>query len=131
MKSITDILSAAFKEIYVFHGKALDSVKFDTVETTVSGSPRQSYMLTNVEFTAIGDASVNINGFDIPNSMSVAPEIGSDYFIPNQENKYLTSVAFWMNSDFDRKNLANGLCYDNPQHAVMHTKALLGVDPNA
>lgn len=75
--------------------------------------------------------TIKVNGFDVPAPMSEAPELGSEYFIPNQENKYLTSVAFWMNSDFDRKNLANGLCYDNPQHAVMHTKALLGIDPNA
>lgn len=131
MKSITDILSSAFDEVYTLHGKPLESVNFNVVDTTERSSSKTSYLLIGVEFTTVGEKTVNVNGVDIPEPMRVAPEIGCEYFVPHLESKYTISVAFWMGSDLDRENLEKGLCYHNPHDAAMHAKALLWMNPNA
>ena len=104
MKSIADILRSAFDEVYALHGKPIESVSFNVVDTTERSSTKTSYLLIGVEFTTVGEKTVNVNGVDIPAPMRTAPD--------------------------DRENLEKGMCYHNPRDAAMHAKALLWMNPN-
>jgi len=69
--------------------------------------------------------TININGFEVPEPLLVAPEIGSTYFIPEIYGMSGYTACLWRGTLRESAALYNGLIHKTPEAAQAHTKALL------
>jgi len=72
--------------------------------------------------------TININGFEVPEPLRVAPEIGSKFYTPyilaiSQKNFWLLNA--WSNCNYSYKLLADGMVHKTREAAELHAKALL------
>jgi len=74
----------------------------------------------------IKPVTIIINGFEVPEPMRVAPELGSEYWITQI---YLPNEACWVwtwiDSEGDKERLRRGICHNTKEAAEAHARALL------
>lgn len=67
---------------------------------------------------------ININGYQVPEPMRVAPAIGTKYWTPRLQGSN-TYASSWDAYTVDLDRLDNGLCHSTPEAAILHSEALL------
>jgi hypothetical protein len=100
-------------EVIFYEGESCDQPEF--------GGPIKNY--------TIAPKTITVNGFEVPAPETVAPKMGSDYFIPALSEEPMLNFCEWDNHKFDVWRLTNGLVYLNEDHAIARAKAMLGTDP--
>jgi hypothetical protein len=73
----------------------------------------------------IEPVTININGFEVPEPMRVAPPFHSEYWTLWIYRSELGCAWNWINSEGDRKRLSRGICHTTKEAAEAHAKALL------
>ena len=73
--------------------------------------------------------TINVNGFDIPTPETVEPEIDSFVYVPYLISTEKVQLRVWSRSHSDLSALHRGLLHMRKHDAVMHTNALLGINP--
>ena len=74
--------------------------------------------------------TITVNGFEVPEPMREAPEIGSRYWIATTTGQTLAGDAVWNADIADLLWLSRGICHYTKEAAIAHAKAMLGIDPN-
>ena len=69
--------------------------------------------------------TININGFEVPESLRGAPELGSFYFIVLLHNDEPVGEYMWTASYIDRALFKSGLAHATREAAMIHAKSLL------
>ena len=69
--------------------------------------------------------TININGFEVPEPLRVAPEIGTPYFLVDINIESRIDKIFWGNDKSDERWLSRGLIHLTKEAAELHAKALL------
>lgn len=68
--------------------------------------------------------TININGFEVPEPMRDAPDLGSSYYMPLVGFHRMYDQFYWAgDNDLDRLN--SGVCHATKEAAIIHSKALL------
>lgn len=118
-----------------FEGKAVTvKAAFSNVESekivTVENEDGNCYCYI-IECIKPITKTINVNGFDVPEPMSKAPECGSEYFVIDVLSDSLASSIEWEGDYKDNQWLSKGIIHSNESAAIAHAKAMLGIDPNA
>lgn len=70
--------------------------------------------------------TIFVNGVEVPAPESVAPECGSEYFLPSYGySDCLHDDLAWTGHEFDFRSLERGLVYLNKEDAIARAKAML------
>ena len=75
--------------------------------------------------------TITVNGFEVPEPVREAPEIGSRYWIATTTSHALSGDAVWNADIADLLWLSRGICHTTKEAAIAHAKAMLGIDPNS
>lgn len=67
--------------------------------------------------------TININGFEVPEPLRVAPENMTEYYLADTSRGYGKLV--WRGQPVDMEWLAAGICHLTAEAAELHTRALL------
>ena len=70
-----------------------------------------------------------INGFAITKPQTIAPELYSDYFVPDtaERTKKYHQKLYWSGSDLDYRFLQEGVLHLTEKDAIKHAKALISI----
>ncbi|MGL5294867.1 MAG: hypothetical protein ACRC9V_14115 [Aeromonas sp.] len=81
--------------------------------------------VTGVQFR-VKPLTIRIGEFEVPEPMSVAPELGTWYFIPSLLNPELVPVSKkWVGCARDKHNLRSGIAHHTEEAADQHRAALV------
>lgn len=69
--------------------------------------------------------TININGYEVPEPMRIAPAASTTYWRTALFNTNWASRYEWANDDMDNRWLKLGICHLNKEAAELHHKALL------
>ena len=69
--------------------------------------------------------TININGFEFPEPMRAAPEVGSAFYVPNLNEPDNPTQSVWHDCYLKQGWLCLGLAHASREAAVIHAKALL------
>jgi hypothetical protein len=72
----------------------------------------------------IAPATININGYEVPEPLRTAPEPGSRYYVAST-GVDIPSRYEWLDDDVDYLYLARGIVHLTKEDASLHAKALL------
>lgn len=75
--------------------------------------------------------TIKVNGFDVPASISEAPEYEAKIFFPSISQDDFYDETYWQGAACDKLWLARGMLHSTKSAAIAHSKAMLGIDPNA
>lgn len=75
--------------------------------------------------------TITVNGFEVPEPVREKLERGCDYFLASTGADGYFEQYGWYDDDTDNKWLSRGLIHLTKDGAIDHTKAMLGIDPNA
>ena len=70
-----------------------------------------------------------VNGFEVPEPMREAPEVGSSYWVPSIDTTVLAFSCFWEGDMFDERRLERGLVHATKEAAIANAKAMIGEQP--
>lgn len=70
-----------------------------------------------------------INGFEVPAPETVAPEAGSNHYVPNVEFDCFYNIHIWRDNKIDNRLMECGLIFLTPEDAITNAKAMLGINP--
>jgi len=68
--------------------------------------------------------TININGFEVPEPLRVAPEVGETYFSVAMRSASAYEYM-WLGDDTDLKEFKLGMVHKTREAAELHAKALL------
>ena len=74
--------------------------------------------------------AITVNGFEVPEPMREAPDIGTEYHLADAVNEDLAGSYQWKADSADSLWLSRGICHYTKEAAIAHAKAMLGIDPN-
>lgn len=74
--------------------------------------------------------TITVNGFEVPEPMQEAPEIGVEYWIAAPAFEDYCERVNWSASAYGKRYIDRGLCHSSRNSAIAHAKAMLGIDPN-
>ena len=69
--------------------------------------------------------TININGFEVPEPLRVAPKLGTVYYMPWLPSETLITGICWANDEYDNRMLSRGLVHLTEKAAALHAQALL------
>ena len=72
---------------------------------------------------------IKVNGFEIPAPEIDEPELNTFCYIPDLISTEKVQLRVWSRSHSDLSALHRGLLHMRKHDAVMHTNALLGINP--
>lgn len=75
--------------------------------------------------------TITVNGFEVPEPMIEAPKDGQRYFLASPASSLYFISSDWNDEDFDHRYISRGLVHSTKEAAIAHSKAMLGIDPNA
>lgn len=70
------------------------------------------------------------NGFTIPAPETVAPKLDCTYFLANVGYREFFSELEWTGVSYDNGVLKRQILHLTKENAIMHAKAMLGIDPH-
>ena len=73
--------------------------------------------------------TIKVNGFDVPEPMLEAPAGGDIYFLPHPISSGMYTYTVWDGSATDIERLSRNICHTTKEAAIIHAKAMLGIDP--
>lgn len=74
---------------------------------------------------SIKQKTININGFDVPEPLNIAPKKGTEYYIVDTSGDYEGHMLGWDGDELDYKWLEYGLIHLTEESAELHRDALL------
>ena len=69
--------------------------------------------------------TININGFEVPEPMREAPEVGTAFYVPNLSEPDNPNKSGWHQCYLKQGWLCSGLAHASREAAVIHAEALL------
>lgn len=75
--------------------------------------------------------TIMVNGFEVSEPMSEAPEVGSVCFVASINNPAFFYSIYWETISCNKTALSRGLIHSTKSAAIAHAKAMLGIDPNS
>lgn len=73
--------------------------------------------------------TIKVNGFDVPEPCKVALDNDKRYYFPAFQNSDLCDWYDWEGDNNDYYMLSVGIVHLTPEAAIIHAKAMLGIDP--
>lgn len=72
--------------------------------------------------------TIKVNGFNVPEPMKQAPDIGTDYFVSSVVQEHYHIPSCWDGYSEDYLRLSRNICHTTKEAAIAHAKAMLGID---
>lgn len=69
--------------------------------------------------------TILINGFEVPEPLRAAPQVGERFFVPDIFSDRHAYLARWSGSDMDLKCLRRGVAHVTKEAAALHAEALI------
>lgn len=76
--------------------------------------------------------TIQVNGFDVPEPVRKKLKDGDKYFVPSVSSKdFFGGTWIWFSDGCGQTMLSRGLIHLTKENAIIHAKAMLGIDPYA
>jgi len=82
----------------------------------------------NAEYR-IKDATIKVNEFEIPHPLRCEPELNTIYYMPDVCTSKMVRMDVWARTHNEVEALKRGLIHLTEHAAMMHAKAILGMNP--
>lgn len=69
--------------------------------------------------------TININGYEVPEPLREAPEVGASYFLVSLVDERGLANPAWSGDKFDERCLRAGITHATREAAELHARALL------
>ncbi len=77
-------------------------------------------------------STIKVNGFDVPEPVRGRLKHGALYFLPSPSIEEFSGATWtWVDDGMDEMLLSRGLIHLTKDNAIIHAKAMLGIDPYA
>ena len=112
------------------NGKAKSFGLFNTVTQSLAFTGETAEFIVKYfdDYEVAPDTHI-VNGFEVPSSMSIAPQRDEEYFFMQLGDGSLQCRHTWDGDKYDHKWLSRGLCFETKQAAQQNALAILGYDP--
>lgn len=74
--------------------------------------------------------TITVNGFEVPEPIREAPAVGTKCYLACVTKREFVCCLYWDGLPADYHWLRLGLWHSTEEAAVIHAKAMLGIDPN-
>lgn len=91
--------------------------------------PTNTGFNTNCRYRAV-QPTISVNGFNVPRPMDAPQLKGQTYFVATPSSREFFNELAWDGDEIDSLFLNRRVMHSTKEAAIMHAKAMLGIDPN-